>query len=197
MPMPGGVYLEAQPTWLDCSPRGCSGAHSASQSPVHATVLTLLQGLRQWRMTQRRLWRERSHLAAEGATVPDWYPIATLKAVMPKIRSGDGTVTHINTFTCSPNQQQALVDSLVETIAAAKTLPDWISASLHRSFDGTHVVNYVQFESHEAAQAVTGHLLITGHLQRNFELGTVTPGQYEVVHTLTTSDPPAGGADEA
>ena len=56
---------------------------------------------------------------------------------MPNIEIKDGVVTHINVFTVSPTKQQALVDSLTETVNAAKTVPGWVSASIHRSFDGT------------------------------------------------------------
>jgi hypothetical protein len=103
---------------------------------------------------------------------------------MPKIEAGNGVVTHINVFTAAPGKQQLLVDSLIETVKAAQSVPGWLSASIHRSFDGRHVVNYVQFESHEAAQAVLKHLADTGHLRKNLQLGSVAPGQYEVVHTL-------------
>ena len=74
---------------------------------------------------------------------------------MPEIRAGDGRVTHINVFTVDPKDQDALVQSLTETIAHASTLPGWVSASLHRSTDGRQVTNYVQFESEAAAEAVT------------------------------------------
>jgi quinol monooxygenase YgiN len=103
---------------------------------------------------------------------------------MPIIEAANGVVTHVNVFTCSPDNQQALVDSLTETVNAAKTIPGWLSASIHRSFDGGQVVNYVQFENQAAAQAVLQHLIAHGYLQRNLALGTVVPGQYEVVYTL-------------
>jgi hypothetical protein len=103
---------------------------------------------------------------------------------MPKIEAGTGVVTHINVFTVSPEQQQPLVDSLIETVNAAKSVPGWLSASIHRSFDGRQVVNYVQFASHEAAQSVLRHIAATGHLRKNLALGSVAPGQYETVYTL-------------
>jgi heme-degrading monooxygenase HmoA len=103
---------------------------------------------------------------------------------MPVIVANDGRVTHINVFTVAPDRQQALVDSLIETVKAASTVPGWISASVHRSTDGRQVANYVQFDSAEAAQAVTRHLLQTGHIQRNTALGSVAPGQYEVAFTI-------------
>ena len=103
---------------------------------------------------------------------------------MPKVEAGNGVVTHVNVFTVEPGKQQLLVDSLIETVNAAKSVPGWLSASIHQSFDGRHVINYVQFASHEAAQAVLRHIAATGHLQKNLALGSVAPGQYQVVYTL-------------
>lgn len=107
-----------------------------------------------------------------------------MEVVMPTIEVTDGVVTHINVFTIPPEKQQLLIDSLIETVHAAQTVPGWLSASIHRSFDGTQVVNYVQFESHEAAGAVLRHVAAGGYLKRNTELGQVAGGQYEVVYTL-------------
>lgn len=102
------------------------------------------------------------------------------------IKANNGVVTHINVFTVAPEKQQALADSLVETVKAASTVPGWISASVHKSFDGQRVTNYVQFESHAAAQAVLRHLAAGGFLQRNTSLAqSVAPGQYEVVFTIS------------
>jgi heme-degrading monooxygenase HmoA len=103
---------------------------------------------------------------------------------MPVIVAETGIVTDINVFTVAPEKQQLLVDSLVETVNAARSVPGWLSASIHRSHDGTRVVNYVQYESREAAQAVLKHLAAGGYLKRNTELGKVAPGQYDVVYTL-------------
>lgn len=103
---------------------------------------------------------------------------------MPTIEAENSVVTHINVFTVPPEKQQLLINSLIETVHAARDVPGWLSASIHRSFDGTRVVNYVQFESHEAAGAVLRHLAAGGYLKRNTELGQVAGGQYEVVYTL-------------
>lgn len=73
---------------------------------------------------------------------------------MQTIEAENGVVTHINVFTVPREKQQQLIDSLKETVKAAREVPGWLSASIHQSFDGTQVVNYVQFESREAAQAV-------------------------------------------
>jgi hypothetical protein len=103
---------------------------------------------------------------------------------MPSIDADNGVVTHVNVFTVLPGKQQALVDSLIATVNAAREVPGWLSASIHRSFDGRQVLNYVQFESQDAARRVLAHLAQGGHLQRNTALGTVSPGQYEVVYAL-------------
>jgi Antibiotic biosynthesis monooxygenase len=106
---------------------------------------------------------------------------------MPTIEPESGVVTHINVFTVPRDKQNELVESLIDTVNAAREVPGWISASIHRSYDGTQVVNYVQFASHEAAQAVLRHLAAGGFLHRNTGLGAVAPGQYEVVYTLSAS----------
>jgi len=103
---------------------------------------------------------------------------------MPVIAAKPDVVVHINVFTVVPEKQQLLVGSLIETVNAAREVPGWLSASIHRSPDGTRVVNYVQYESPEAAQAVLRHLAAGGYLRRNTALGSVAPGQYEVVYTL-------------
>ena len=58
---------------------------------------------------------------------------------MPTIEAKTGIVTHINVFTVPVEKQQQLVDQLIETVNAAKQVPGWISASIHRRPDGTHV----------------------------------------------------------
>src|SRR5262249_26143343 len=62
-------------------------------------------------------------------------------------QSGD-LVTLINVFTCEPANQQALIDaSLRATEETLGQLPRIISAALHKSKDGTRVVNYAQWKT--------------------------------------------------
>ena len=59
-------------------------------------------------------------------------------------QSGD-LVTLINVFSCEPQNQQRLRDLWIRaTQERLGELPGVISASLHRSKDGTRVVNYAQ-----------------------------------------------------
>jgi antibiotic biosynthesis monooxygenase (ABM) superfamily enzyme len=103
---------------------------------------------------------------------------------MPKIISERGIVTQINVFTVSPENQQAMVDLLIEAAKFASETPGWISASIHRSFDGTRVVNYAQSVDIDSAKAVIDSLRKAGYLDRNQKLGVAHPGLYDVVFTL-------------
>ena len=62
-------------------------------------------------------------------------------------QNGD-VVTLINVFSCEPESQQRLIDSWIgATGEQLGKLPGIISAALHRSKDGTRVVNYAQWKS--------------------------------------------------
>jgi quinol monooxygenase YgiN len=103
---------------------------------------------------------------------------------MPTIIAGNGVVTQINVFTTTPDRQQALIDLLIEAATSAQATPGWISASLHRSLDGTRVVNYAQCKDMASWQAVMERLKAGNFFERNRLLGTAAPGLYDVVFTL-------------
>jgi hypothetical protein len=103
---------------------------------------------------------------------------------LPLIRTNAGIVTQINTFTVPTGHQHALIDSLSEAAQFASTLPGWLSASLHKSHDGTRVVNYAQSDSLESALSVIEKLRQAGFIDRNAEYGQSHPGLYDVVFTL-------------
>ena len=103
---------------------------------------------------------------------------------MPMIKANTGIITQINVFTVPEGGQQELINHLVESAAFASTTPGWLSASIHRSRDGTRVVNYAQSESPEAAERIIARLREGGWLERNKALGEAHPGLYEVVFTL-------------
>jgi len=57
-------------------------------------------------------------------------------------------VTLVNVFTVAPGKQAELAELLVRaTDETMKDLPGFISASIHRSLDGTRVINYAQWRS--------------------------------------------------
>src|ERR687888_1407813 len=102
---------------------------------------------------------------------------------MAIIQANKGIVTQINTFTIPASGQQALIHMLAEAVICARQEPGWISASLHRSLDGTRVVNYAQSENLAAAQAIIRRLKREGFIERNKAYGEAHPGLYEVVAT--------------
>ena len=107
---------------------------------------------------------------------------------MPNIEANTRIVTQINVFTVPEGGQQPLIDFLVESATFASTTPGWLSASVHRSIDGTRVVNYAQSDSLEAAQRIVERLRTEGWLDRNKALGEAHPGLYEVVFTLDVAE---------
>lgn len=69
---------------------------------------------------------------------------------MIKIAQDRDVVTLINAFSCEPQNQQHLVDAWIRaTEERLGALPGIISAALHRSKDGTRVINYAQWKSAE------------------------------------------------
>src|SRR5947209_3773468 len=70
---------------------------------------------------------------------------------MTNISPENKVYTLINVFTVDPDKQQQLADTLIETTERwVKSLPGFVSASIHKSLDGTRVVNYAQWENKEA-----------------------------------------------
>jgi Antibiotic biosynthesis monooxygenase len=103
---------------------------------------------------------------------------------MPNINAKNGVITQINVFTVPPGGQETLIDFLKKSAQFSSSTPGWISASVHRSRDGTRVVNYAQSESVEAAERIIKRLKEGGWLERNKALGKAHPGLYDVVFTL-------------
>ncbi len=65
---------------------------------------------------------------------------------MTTISTERDLVTLVNVFTVRPEEQQHLVDVLAEAAATMRTIHGYVSSNLHKSLDGTKVVNYVQWE---------------------------------------------------
>lgn len=109
---------------------------------------------------------------------------------MPTIDQTQPLVTLITVHECTPENQAALVDLLLE---AARSIyagaPGFISATIHRSFDGTCVTNYAQYKSREAFEALTKNPAIPPFVERVRKLVTTAkPHLYEVVAWSKTKD---------
>jgi hypothetical protein len=70
---------------------------------------------------------------------------------VPTIDPANPVTTLITVHECQPEDQQALVDLLSEAASSIyANAPGFVSATIHRSIDGTRVTNYAQYESREA-----------------------------------------------
>lgn len=98
------------------------------------------------------------------------------------IRADAPLVTLINVFAVDTENQQRLVELWQRaTDDVMRHLPGFISANVHRSFDGTKVVNYAQWHSQEAFAAMLENPEARPYLTELSEIGTPAPVLCEVV----------------
>lgn len=71
------------------------------------------------------------------------------------IAEGTSIMTLINVFTVDPKKQQQLVDLLNRaTEETMHRMEGFISANIHKSYDGTKVINYAQWRSRKDFDAM-------------------------------------------
>jgi heme-degrading monooxygenase HmoA len=79
--------------------------------------------------------------------------------------------TLINVFTVAPERATELAAKLDEaTDEVMRHVPGFISANIHVSTDGTRVINYAQWESAEAYQAMLADPAARAHMAPAAEL---------------------------
>jgi len=105
--------------------------------------------------------------------------------LMIHISTKSSVVTLINVFTVDPTHQHRLVELLIRaTEVSVRHAPGFVSASLHRSLDGTKVTMYAQWRSVEDYQAMRQDPAPFPFLQEALAIATFEPGMYEVVQTF-------------
>jgi quinol monooxygenase YgiN len=72
---------------------------------------------------------------------------------MPKIRENSNVVTQITTVKVPPDNQSEVLELMAERARFMAKQPGFVSVSLHRSKDGSHVVNYVQWKDRKQLEA--------------------------------------------
>ena len=108
-----------------------------------------------------------------------------MEVSMATIARGRGIVTLINVFTVERDKQQKLVDVLIDaTEHTMKSLPGFISASIHKSFDRTKVVNYAQWQRREDFDAMTRSPDARPHIQAAAALAQFDPILCDVVDSI-------------
>ena len=91
----------------------------------------------------------------------------------------------INVFTVDPINQQRLVEILTKaTDVSVRRAKGFISATLHRSIDGTKVTMYAQWQSIDHYQAMRQGPGPLPFLQEALTIAKFEPGMYEVVRTF-------------
>jgi heme-degrading monooxygenase HmoA len=91
----------------------------------------------------------------------------------------------INMFTVEPEKQQQLVDLWIKaTDETIRHLPGFISANIHKSHDGTRVVNYAQWRSREDFEAFLRNPAAIPLLQKLTSLAPPDAHLYEVVEVI-------------
>src|SRR5262245_18057775 len=86
--------------------------------------------------------------------------------IMPEITKDEAVVTVINAFNVDPENQQRLIDLLATaTEETISKMPGFLSASFHKSVDGTRVVNYAQWATQRAWEAIFTDPAAKAHIE--------------------------------
>jgi len=72
---------------------------------------------------------------------------------MPEIRETNDIVTQITTVKVPPQHQAEVLQLMAERARFMATQPGFVSVSLHKSEDGSHVMNYVQWNDRKKLAA--------------------------------------------
>ena len=101
---------------------------------------------------------------------------------MTTISKEQTLTTLINVFEVEPKNQQKLIDILVKaTEETMSKFPGFISANIHRSLDGTRVVNYAQWRRREDLENAVQSPEAQPHIQETYRIiKRVEPYLYEV-----------------
>jgi len=103
---------------------------------------------------------------------------------MPEIRKENGIVTQITTVKVEPEHQSEVLQLMSERARFMAKQPGFVSVSLHRSRDGGHIVNYIQWTNSDKLSAAHHASEFREKWPRFGELvADVEPCLYEVVLT--------------
>ena len=102
---------------------------------------------------------------------------------MSEIRPNNGICTQITTVKLSPDNQDEVLNLMKERAHFMATQPGFVSVNLHRSKDGSHVVNYVQWTNADRLAAAHHSAEFRKKWPRFGELvKEADPCLYDVVH---------------
>jgi heme-degrading monooxygenase HmoA len=103
------------------------------------------------------------------------------------ISQNSGLLTLINVFETTSEQQQALIDQWVRFTEEVRNEPGYVGTALHKSADGTRVINYAHWRSQADFDAfLKRHGADFAQFTQN--ASRIDPHTYDVVYL----DEPAG-----
>jgi len=117
---------------------------------------------------------------------PDWniYELVFSAGTNPtRILKDSNLVTVVNLFSVKPENQKKLLQLLEDLRVVVEKLPGFISANVHRSFEGTRIVSYAQWNTKEAYQAVYTNSDAKPILDEIKKISKFSWNLYEVVYT--------------
>ncbi len=117
---------------------------------------------------------------------PDWniYELVFSAGTNPtRILKDANLVTVINKFSVAPENNKRLVQLLDDLRVVVEKQPGFISANVHRSFEGTRIVSYAQWNTKEAYQAVYTNSDAKLILDEIKKISKFSWNLYEVVYT--------------
>lgn len=117
---------------------------------------------------------------------PDWniYELVFSAGTNPTIISKDTSlVTVINKFSVEPENNKRLLELLDDLRKVVEIQPGFISANVHKSFEGSRIVSYAQWKTKEAYQAVYTNSDAQPILNEIKKISKFTWNLYEVVYT--------------
>jgi quinol monooxygenase YgiN len=100
---------------------------------------------------------------------------------MQTISKDNNFLTLINIFTVDPQKQQELIRLLtMATQESIIRIEGFISASLHKSIDGTKVTMYAQWRSIKDYQNMRNNPTASPYLEQALAIARFDPGMYNV-----------------
>ncbi len=102
---------------------------------------------------------------------------------MPEISERNGICTQITTVKLPADNQPEVLKLMIERARFMATQPGFVSVNLHRSKDGSHLVNYVQWSNPDKLAAAHHSAEFRKKWPQFGELvKEVEPCLYDVVH---------------
>ena len=117
---------------------------------------------------------------------PDWniYDLVFSAGTNPtRISKDTNLVTVVNMFSVKPENQKNLLQLLEDLRIVVEKLPGFISANVHRSFEGTRIVSYAQWNTKEDYQAVYTNSDVKPILDEIKKISKFSWNLYDVVYT--------------